>query len=390
MSRSALLLIAGSAVALLATVLGGERHDYPAYLEQWRLVLAGLDPWSGDNAYGPLHNAFAPLLIIHPLVPKIVTAASLCIANGLLVFALERQRPWRDWRLVYLLAFGANILPWVSVFWFGNNDGVVAALVIGAVLARRDGRMLLCGLLLGLATLDKYYPALLIPFFALDERKVETRLILSALVTTAVGMITGILIWGRAFFEAVAFGISRDATILSIFHTFSVVGHAAGYGDAADALVRLNSLLVLGVWIGAVGLAWVRRDNWLVASTWGFLAMLVTYKVGHQQFYVTWCALVACLLLVNSPAAERLARLSLPYATFLSIFQLGFIALQPVYYRGPWVFIPNYIGVVSLGLALVQLWLFLRSPQRQSRASRNPDQTMGHSEVQPGLPLSRE
>ncbi len=87
---------------------------------------------------------------------------------------------------------------------------------------------------------------------------------------------------------------------------------------------------------------------------------------------------------------DRLARLSLPYATFLSIFQLGFIALQPVYYRGPWVFIPNYIGVVSLGLALVQLWLFLRSPQRQSRASRNPHQTMGHSEVQPGLPLSRE
>src|SRR6185437_11091163 len=72
------------------------------------------------------------------------------------------QRPWRDWRAVYLLGFAANILPWVSVFWFGNNDGVVAALVIGAVLARRNRRMLLCGLLLGLATLDKYYPALLI------------------------------------------------------------------------------------------------------------------------------------------------------------------------------------------------------------------------------------
>ena len=52
MSRSALLLIAGSAVALLATVLGGERHDYPAYLEQWRLVLAGLDLGDKFGAIG--------------------------------------------------------------------------------------------------------------------------------------------------------------------------------------------------------------------------------------------------------------------------------------------------------------------------------------------------
>jgi len=372
MSRSALLLIAGSALALVVTVVGGVRHDYTYYLEQWRLVLAGLDPWSGNNAYGPLHNAFAPLLLIHPLVPKIVTTAGLCIANGLLVFAVETQRPWRDWRAVYLLAFAANILPWVSVFWFGNNDGVVAALVIGAVLARRNRRMLLCGLLLGLATLDKYYPALLIPFFALDDRKVETRLILSALVVTALGMIAGILLWGRAFFEAVAFGVSRDATILSIFHTLSVIGHQAGYGDAADAVVRFNSLLVVAVWIGAVVLAWARRDNWLVATTWGFFAVLLAYKVGHQQFYVTWCALVACLPLVHSAEADRLGRLSLPYATFLSIFQLGFIALQPIYYRGPWVFIPNYVGVVSFGLGLAQLWLFLRPVPALTPAASRP------------------
>ncbi len=45
--------------------------------------------------------------------------------------------------------------------------------------------MILAGVLLGLATLDKYYPALLIPFFALDARVWQPRLILSALVTIA-------------------------------------------------------------------------------------------------------------------------------------------------------------------------------------------------------------
>ena len=69
-----------------------------------------------------------------------------------------------------------NALPIVvAPIWFGLNDGFVAALVIGAVLARRDGRIVLAGVLLGLATLDKYYPALLIPFFALDDAHASTR-----------------------------------------------------------------------------------------------------------------------------------------------------------------------------------------------------------------------
>jgi Glycosyltransferase family 87 len=368
MSRTVLILAAMSALALAVTIVGGVRHDYIYYVEQWQLVLSGLDPWSTNNAYGPLHNGFALLLPIHPLAPKIVNAASLLLANGLLVLTLERARPWREWCTVYLLSFAANALPWISTFWFGNNDGFVAALVIGTVLARRDKRMLLAGILLGLATLDKYYPVLLIPFFALNNRRVETRLILSALSTIAFGMLAGVLIWGRDFFEAIAFGVSRDATILSIFRAISVIGRSTGHGDLTDLLVRFNSPLVLLVWVGAVAVAWVRRDNWLVSACWGFFAVLLTYKVGHQQFWVTWCALVACLPLVKNPNADRLARLSLPYATFLSIFQLGFVVLQPEYYRGPWAFVPSYVGIVSFGLGLALLIGYLR-PGGSIRAS---------------------
>ena len=124
------MLIAYSAVALGLTVIGGVRHDYIYYLEQWQLVLSGQDPWSTNNAYGPLHNAFALLVPLHPLAPKIVTAAGLLLASGLLVLTLERDRAFSDWRSIYFLAFGLNALPIVSVYWFGNNDGFVAALVI--------------------------------------------------------------------------------------------------------------------------------------------------------------------------------------------------------------------------------------------------------------------
>lgn len=358
------LLVLASALALLITIVGGVRLDYIYYLEQWQLVLAHADPWSGNNAYGPLHNIFALLVPIHPLVPKVLTATSLLLANGLLVLALLDERPFDQWQPVYLVAFAANGLVLVSSLWLGLNDAFVAALIIAAVLARRADRLILAGFLLGLATLDKYYPALLIPFFALDDRRVEPRLLISAIITVTLGMAAAIAIWGSAYFEAIAFGISRDATILSVLRPISLVGRELGVGPALDLLIRYNGPLVVAVWILCLLAAWQRRDHWLVSATWGFFAVLLTYKVGNQQFWVSWLALVACLPLINRPDADRLARLSLPYAAFLSLFQFGYVLVQPEYYRGPLTWIRDYVGIPSFALGATLLWLWLRPVPR--------------------------
>ncbi|HEX4297640.1 MAG TPA: glycosyltransferase 87 family protein [Devosia sp.] len=360
MRRPVILLLLFSVLALVVTYVGGIRHDYIYYLQQWQLVLDGADPWSGNNAYGPLHNAFALLVPLHPLAPKLLSAACLLLANGMLVLALLRIRPFAAWRDTYLLAFAGNLLILVSAFWFGLNDGFVAALLIGAVLARRDGRLLLAGLLLGLATLDKYYPALLIPFFALDARLVQPRLILAALVTIVLGIGAAIWLWGGDYLEAITYGVSRDATILSIFHPLAVLGRRIGAGDAVDLVVRFNGPLVLLVWLAAIGAAWLRRDNWLTSACWGFFAVLLAYKVGNPQYWVAWLTLVACLPLLDSPDADRLARLSWPYAIFLSLFELGYVVLQPQYYQENWHWIVDSVGVPSTALGLLQLWLWLR------------------------------
>lgn len=358
-ARATLVVAVTSAVLLVVTLLAGVRHDYIDYLLQWQLVLDGADPWSTNSAYGPLHNVFAWLVPIHPLAPKLVTALALLVANGLLLRALF-ERPGEDWRATYLIAFGANLLVLVSAFWFGLNDTFVAALVIGAILARRDNKLVLCGVLLGVAALDKYYPALLIPLFALDERRIEPRLILAGLLTIACGMVVAFLRWGTAWVEAVAFGISRDATILSILRPIAVLGRQFGFTDV-DSLVRYNGPLVVIVWLLAIAVAWHRRDNWLIASCWGFLLVLLTYKVGNPQFWVTWLALVAALPLLNAPEADRLARLSWPFAIFLTVFELGYILLQPKYYQGQWLWVNDWVGVPAFVLGVWILWSFLRA-----------------------------
>jgi uncharacterized membrane protein len=358
MPRNVTLVLVSSILALIVTLLAGVRHDYIDYLLQWQLVLDGADPWSTNSAYGPLHNVFAWLVPIHPLAPKLLTALALLVANALLLRALS-ERPLDGWRTTYLIAFGANLLILVSAFWFGLNDTLVAALVIGAVLARRNGSMVLAGVLLGIAALDKYYPALLLPFFAIDERRIEPRLILAGLLTIAGGMVVAFLRWGTDWVEAIVFGISRDATILSILRPIAVLGRQFGFTDV-DILVRYNGPLVVIVWLVAIALAWHRRDNWLVASCWGFFLVLLTYKVGNPQFWVTWLALVAALPLLNAPEADRLARLSRPFAIFLSLFELGYVLLQPKYYQGQWLWVNDVVGVPAFVVGVWLLWSFLR------------------------------
>lgn len=357
------ILVLLSALALLVSIVGGVRHDYGDYLRQWTLVLDGADPWSTNNAYGPLHNLFAWLVPVHPLAPKIGMAASLLIANGLLVLRLG-ARPSAQWRTLYLLAFGLNLLVLISAYWFGNNDGFVAALLLGAVLARLDNRLLLAGLFLGLATLEKFYPALLIPFFALDARRIEPRLLLSAFGTIALGIALAVLAWGSAWFEAIAYGVSRDATILSILRPIVTFGRSIGMGDTVDLLVRFNGPTVILVWLICIAAVWLRRDSWLTGACWGFFAVLLTYKVGNQQFWVSWLALVAALPLLHTVEADRLARLSLPYAVFLSLFQLGFTLLQPQYFQGQWLWVNEIVGIPSFALGLWMLWSWLSPAPR--------------------------
>ena len=357
-------LVALSALALVVTVMTGVWHDYLDYRLQWRLVLDGQDPWSTNSAYGPLHNAFALLVPIHELVPKVVTAGAILIANGLLLLRLLGARPVEEWRTTYIVAFGGNVLVLISAFLFGLNDAIVAALILGAVLARLDGRLVLAGVLLGLATLDKYYPALLIPFFAMDERRIDTRLILSSFATIFVGLSIAVVLWGTAWLEAIIFGVSRDATILSIFRPIAVLGRQLGVAPITDLLVRFNGPLVVLVWVGTITLAWLRRDNWLVAACWGFFAVLLTYKVGNQQFFVSWLALVAALPLLARPDADRLARLAWPFAIFLSLFQIGYVVLQPKYYQGQWLWVNDLVGIPAFLLGDWFLWNALRPSPR--------------------------
>jgi len=96
--------------------------------------------------------------------------------------------------------------------------------------------------------------------------------------------------------------------------------------------------------------------------------VLLTYKVGNQQFWVTWLrSSLACRCLRRTDS-DRLARLKLPSRSFLSIFQLGLRIDQPTLLPRPRWPHPELRRRPRLRARRLQLWRFLTQSFSTPRA----------------------
>ena len=200
----------------------GIQHDYrDFYVTQWQLLLDGADPWSTDNNFGPLHTIIGFLLLWGPLAPKFFMVSALLAANTALILELMRERGKSPIQVIYLLAVPTNVLTVGAGVMYGLNDAFVAALLMLAVIFRHRRYVLTTGVLVGLAALTKYYPLLLLPFFALDGRRLRWSVIVGGIAVFCVGMIAAIAIWGQGPFESILFSGSKSGPEAVVNHSSS-------------------------------------------------------------------------------------------------------------------------------------------------------------------------
>jgi hypothetical protein len=351
-------LIAWSLAMIWLCWSSGVQHDYHAYLRQWGLVLHGDDPWRDNNAYGPLHNVIGLLTPINPLAPKLFMVGALLLANATLMLALLRERGTSPIQAVYLLAVPTNVLVVGMGVIYGLNDAIVAALLVAAVLMRHWGNWFACGIFVGLAALTKFYPLLLLPFFAIDEGEVQWAVIKGGVIVFFVGVVAALAIWGDGLVRAMAFGSERGPKSLSIIRALSSVFSR----QSISPLIEYNSVaVVLGV---AVAFVFVLRTHlsWLEGVVIGYLAMLTIYKVGHQQFYIPWLFVVASLPLLGRRSADLMALIFIPAILLLSLYQFGY-QFGSDWYHNELGWVRNYGGFIAFPVSVVSLavYLFYRS-----------------------------
>jgi len=350
-----LAALAAWTLAMLAlAIVSGAQHDYVYYLAQWRLALDGADAWSTDNAYGPLHTALAAVLPLGTLAPKLVIVGAMLAANAALAAALLAVRPRPSAWLTYAVAILGNVAVISLGVVYGLNDGLVAALILAAALLRLRGAPAWAGVLLGLAVLLKFYPLLLVPFFALDGRRFRLSLIAAALATVAIGLALATAIVGDDRLAAIRFGAGREPKLLSVLAALGSAPWLVGGAGPLDWLIRNNAAFVLATAVLCLAVAWWRRIDWLEASVLGLLAVLLVYKVGHPQFFLPWLFLVAALPLAGTVSADRLALACWPFALFLGLFQWGY-AYGSDQYHAVGGEVRLYAGFVALPLGLATI-----------------------------------
>ncbi len=313
-----------SVLMLAIAVQGSIQHDYSSYLNQWRLVLDGVDPWATDNAYGPLHNLLAFFLPFSQIGPKLIIVATLLITNLMLFYQLAMAKGIGGIYNIYVITVPTNLLVIMMGFVCGLNDALVAAFIIAAIITRYHDRILLSGIFIGLATLVKFYPIFVVPLFALDDGRFKSGIFLSTAVVVTLGFLAAFFIWGDTFLSSIYFGASRPPKLLSVLSALTFYPSLIGGQNVLDFLIRTNSAFVIGVAFLSIVISFKFRVHWLEASVVGLLMILTTYKTGHQQFYIPWLFLVAALPLAQTDSAKSLIRFCVPFAIFLSVFELGY------------------------------------------------------------------
>jgi hypothetical protein len=363
-----LVFLTFTAWALLAiwiTLHSGIRHDYFWYLHRWQADLAGNNPWNLEDAipgnvrinpYGPVHVLIGKLSLYSSIAPKLFMVV--LFLSSILVFLLVfRSKLATKFGMTYLIFYlFLNFLIFNVVAVYGLNDSAVSAIVMLSLIARYKNLSKTCGILLGIATLIKFYPIVILVLMALGKDKFNFRVLLSGLITIFLGLSLSVYIWGVAMFYSIAYSAVRDPGLLSIFASFdALIFHFELDATSSilmstliefyNFLVQINLIIVALVFLLVVAVLIASELDWIQATSLGFVLFLASYKVGHPQFYISWIIVMLGLLVENSTKSRLIIKAFAPYCVFLSVYQLGFFLSNG--YSGSLSFYFEYIGFVN-------------------------------------------
>ncbi|UTW05146.1 DUF2029 domain-containing protein [Amphritea atlantica] len=287
-------------VVLVASFMVAPMHDYALYFAHWDLILRGGDPWAkidAPNAYGPFYNFLALPYAVHSQLPKLIFSACW------LAIVLYTVRKFST-----LQGLAVNVKWLFAVFWllnpffivstvfFGFNDSLVALLCFLAVLIAVEGNRKSSLLIITAGVLTKIYPLFLLPFLNKSWKSVGRNILIFVVSLMLVYLIT-YLIWGPSFLVAFGKANGREPTLFSIMMFFS--GDFFPFKSVGHFLISLNKLLVLGTVFYLFKRFQRGKIEQHTVFLAGFTAVLMFYKAGQQQFYLSFFAIFAAWVLIE-------------------------------------------------------------------------------------------
>ncbi len=354
---ASVVLIVASLAFLIATAVNGDVQDYHLYLDIWREVLAGHDPWylvAGGptatfslHAYGPLYNLLALPTLWNPLGPKLLFAAAYWAFVSWLALAAPRQG-LPSWWAPALAIWFAGPFAWVEIADFGHFDVLVALSCVAAIETRAQGRWTAAALWTASGTLLKYFPAVLAPFSALDRGKVRWRWLAATAGLSVAGLVLAWAIWGPSVFRPFRLAAGRESAGMSIFRFLSGSHSPIGRDTLVFSPDEMSGpILLLGLYMAW---RWCRRSGLepAAAGVTAIVATLALYKVGFPQYYMVAYLLVPYWFARESATLSRRGWVVVAYlAAFAWISLYDFRMARDV---PPSILIDEWAGLVTFPL----------------------------------------
>jgi hypothetical protein len=248
------------------------------------------------NAYGPLFNLLAGLAWGNSLAPKLMFAWAYVLFSVWQVKSVTTNGRMTGLATAGLLCWFWNPFAWIEIAYFGHFDILVGLACVAAVRARSRDRDFLSGTCLAAGVLLKYIPIVILPFLAIEGERVRRRLLVTALVTIALGLGASIASWGLSTFRPLTFAAVRPSARLSVLK-FLEGRYSPLYSSmTANRSAELEALAML---VLALALAqewtWCRRRviDPAAAAVLAVLMTFLLYRVGFPQYQMVLFVLLS-------------------------------------------------------------------------------------------------
>lgn len=345
-------------------------HDYSAYLKHWELILSGGDPWQkmpAANAYGPVYNIFAFIYWLEPQLPKLIFVSSWLAVTVFVTIQFRRYSSATDVeKNIFSVFWLLNPFFIVSTVYYGFNDSFVALLVFLALYIILYTKSKKIGVsIISLAVLTKIYPVFLLPFTSAKKSEIYRLFIIFTLVIFIVYLIT-YLLWGTSFLNAFGKANGRDPTLFSIMRFLN--GELFPFEMVGSFFLQISVLLILfGLWF-VFRLFKNGRIEQHTAFLAGLTVLLLFYKAGQFQFFLTYFAVFAVWTLVEfkKESPNRLAFYSILFLGLWFEVMVGIIYPVFNWYNGEYIFIREWIGLPTFIMEVFILYFLLKRPSSKT------------------------
>ena len=261
------------------------QHDYIYYLRQWKTILDFKDPWiDTSNAYGPIHNIFAPLISINPMIPKLI----FFIIYFYVLYIVTFKDMNFDFdlntnnKLILFILYGFCPFTVLTVVVYGNNDALTSAIMALSLTTLINSNSkkenFISGILLGISTMIKFYPLIISPAFFWRKKTIDYNFLKGFFLSILTIGLASYKIWGSTILTPILFATDRSSKHLSFFNFFR--------STLSLDLDHLSIYVVVIVFVASIFFTQLLEFDLIPSVLFLFGSVLSVYKVGHPQFFI--------------------------------------------------------------------------------------------------------